>query len=321
MIPAAIAAAAALAGAAMTAKSVSDTNASNMQLNTNNANLARELQQSQNDYNTQMWERNNEYNDYVSQVERMRKAGVNPAMLFSSSGGIQSSTATSGTGQPAPSPIPMQSSKYDFDSIGPIAQGFEQRRIERSKADIMQYDADIKRMTYLDELLSKTEEFKRNGLDNDNNRALYRMYQLEIDYLTKSMRDRVNQQHFQSEVSRENMLQQQFDTLIQPQRWTMEINQLGSSIGLTRAQTRVAEASIGEIAARIKNLASQTKLNYANVNRVVQDVILRSVDELSVKNQYDALTKSQAAQTVDAVTNYVFDKVGKIASFGFSKKW
>lgn len=321
MISAAIAAAAALAGAAMTAKSVSDTNASNMQLNTNNANLARELQQSQNDYNTQMWERNNEYNDYSSQIERMRKAGVNPAMLFSNSGGIQSSTATSGTGQPAPSPIPMQSSKYDFDSIGSIAQGFEQRRIERSKADIMQYDADIKRMTYLDELLSKSEEFKRNGLDNANNRSMYRMYQLEIDYLTKSMRDRVNQQHFQSEISRENMLQQQLETQIQPQRWSMEINQLGSSIGLTRVQTRVAEASMGEIAARIRNLASQTKLNYSNARKVVQDVILHRVEELSAINQYDALTKSQAAQAVDAVTNYVIDKVGKVASFGFNKKW
>lgn len=53
----------------------------------------------QNDYNTQMWNKQNEYNSPASQMERIKAAGLNPALMYS-----QGTTGQASAPQPAAIP-------------------------------------------------------------------------------------------------------------------------------------------------------------------------------------------------------------------------
>ena len=46
-----------------------------------------------NQFNYEMWMRNNEYNSPASQVQRFKDAGLNPALIYGSSGNAGNSSA------------------------------------------------------------------------------------------------------------------------------------------------------------------------------------------------------------------------------------
>lgn len=116
-IPAAIGAGASIIGNLFSKKSSDDTNKTNMQIAQMNNEWSERMMQKQMDYNTDMWNKQNEYNDPTQQVERLKKAGINPALALSN---ISTGTAQSGNsvGLPSPSSTSVQPYKYDFSGIG-----------------------------------------------------------------------------------------------------------------------------------------------------------------------------------------------------------
>ena len=74
---------------------------------TNQANDRR--QQRQNDYNFRMWELNNQYNDPLSQMQRLERAGINPNIMYgqnaSGASGLSSSPAQGVNPFQAQSPV------------------------------------------------------------------------------------------------------------------------------------------------------------------------------------------------------------------------
>ena len=62
--------------------SQAQTNAQNMEMNERNNRLQIALQYQQNQFNQQMWNQNNIYNSPVNQMDRLRKAGLNPALAY-----------------------------------------------------------------------------------------------------------------------------------------------------------------------------------------------------------------------------------------------
>ena len=45
------------------------------------------------DYNTEMWEKNNAYNDPTQQMERLKNAGINPHLAYSQGGVTNTSSS------------------------------------------------------------------------------------------------------------------------------------------------------------------------------------------------------------------------------------
>lgn len=114
--------------------------------------------------NIDMWNMNNEYNDPSAQVERLRKAGLNPSMMMGSAGasGVSSSAPSSGSVNPSPAPtmqapqqmqspltkaveMGMQSFGTTFNSFSQGINAFDTlatqpHRIESIKADTRSKD-------------------------------------------------------------------------------------------------------------------------------------------------------------------------------------
>lgn len=98
MLGAIIGGVASLASAILGAKSSSSANdsaiAQQQLANQGNISLARE----NNNFNLEMWRRNNEYNSPSAQMQRYKDAGLNPALIYGSSGNAgNSSSPVSGT--------------------------------------------------------------------------------------------------------------------------------------------------------------------------------------------------------------------------------
>lgn len=163
------------------AQSVSDTNAANMaiaqmnnewsekmaqkqmdyntMMNEKQFGQAKELQQIQNDYQTEMWNKTNEYNSASAQRQRLEDAGLNPYLMMSggSSGsavamnGSSVSAPSSGSiGLPSPSHISAIPSHYDFSGVGSsIMAGldmYNQLKIGSEQADILSADNSLKKI-------------------------------------------------------------------------------------------------------------------------------------------------------------------------------
>lgn len=168
-----------IAGNAMNRKSVADTNQTNMQIaqmnnewsekmmekqmdyntqmNSKQFGQAKELQSIQNNYQTEMWNKTNEYNSLSSQMNRARDAGVNPytalglmnAGTASAMNGSSASAPSAGSvGLPSPSQVSVQSPSYDFSGVGSsIMAGldlYNKLKLGKEQADNLNFDKQIK---------------------------------------------------------------------------------------------------------------------------------------------------------------------------------
>lgn len=96
-------------GAIAGASNTTQTNNANIQMarETNKAN--ERLADKNNQFNYEMWALNNEYNSPSSQIARFKEAGLNPALIYGSSGNAgNSSSPVSGTVARAAMPAPLQ---------------------------------------------------------------------------------------------------------------------------------------------------------------------------------------------------------------------
>lgn len=116
-IPAIIGAGASLLGNVFGAASTRSTNSNNYRIAQMNNEWSEKMMQKQMDYNTQMWNAQNEYNSPSNQVKRLKAAGINPALAL---GNVSTGSAqgVSSPSLPSPSGATMQPFHPDFSSIG-----------------------------------------------------------------------------------------------------------------------------------------------------------------------------------------------------------
>lgn len=113
--------------------STSSANKTNMRIAQMNNEWSERMMQKQMDYNTAQWEREaayndrvraetNEYNSASAQAQRLRDAGINPALAMSgaNAGTSQGGSAPCGNsvGLPSPAGASVQPYHYDFSGVG-----------------------------------------------------------------------------------------------------------------------------------------------------------------------------------------------------------
>lgn len=121
-----------LVGNLFGSSSTKSTNKTNLKIAQMNNEWSERMMQKQMDYNTDMWNKQNEYNDPSKQVERLTKAGINPALALSniSTGSAQGASSPS---LPSPTGATMQSFRPDFSGIGGAMQTMAQQMLQRDK--------------------------------------------------------------------------------------------------------------------------------------------------------------------------------------------
>lgn len=170
-----------IAGNVMNKKSVDRTNETNMQIaqmnnewsekmaekqmqyntemNEKQFGQAKELQSIQNQFQTDMWNKTNEYNSAAAQRERLEQAGLNPYLMMSG-GSAGSATAMNGSsasapsagsvGLPSPSQVSAQAPLYDFSTVGSsLIAGldmYNKLKLGSEQADNIGIDTSLKRV-------------------------------------------------------------------------------------------------------------------------------------------------------------------------------
>lgn len=92
-------------------KSQKSANQTNMKIAQMNNEWSERMMDKQNQYDIDMWSRNNEYNSASAQVQRLKDAGLNPA-LFMGSNAAGSASGSSSVGLPSPSSAQVQPLQY-----------------------------------------------------------------------------------------------------------------------------------------------------------------------------------------------------------------
>lgn len=92
-------------------KSQKSANQTNLKIAQMNNDWSERMMDKQNQFDIDMWNRNNEYNSASAQVQRLKDAGLNPA-LYMGSGAAGSASGSSSVGLPSPSSAQVQPLQY-----------------------------------------------------------------------------------------------------------------------------------------------------------------------------------------------------------------
>lgn len=127
-----IGAGASLLGNLFGSKSQSDANKTNLKIALMNNEYNERMMQKQMDYNTEMWQRQNEYNTPAAQVQRLRYAGLNPALMM---GQGQTGTAVSAGGVSPAQANHAEVKPYipDMSGISQAAQQYAALELQKSR--------------------------------------------------------------------------------------------------------------------------------------------------------------------------------------------
>lgn len=149
-------------------KSQKSANQTNFKIAQMNNEWSERMMEKQNQYDIDMWNRNNEYNSASAQVQRLKEAGLNPA-LFMGSGAAGQSSGGSSVGLPSPSSATMQPYQY-----GGIADAFKNAiqfalSAEKTKADIdfMRTQSDVMKAETAAKIAELGERTKSTKYDRE----------------------------------------------------------------------------------------------------------------------------------------------------------
>ena len=117
--------------AAVNYASQQQTNQQNVQQNERNNQMQLFLQHQQNQFNQQMWERNNQYNSPQAQMDRLRKAGLNPGLAYGGNVANVSQGAVQQQQKAQTNPSYKQAPQFDTQTANVLLQ---QRQLDQQES-------------------------------------------------------------------------------------------------------------------------------------------------------------------------------------------
>lgn len=172
------------------------------------------IAQRNNEFNQQMWEKNNEYNKPINQVARYKEAGLNPALIYGTSGSAGNSSGA------------VTASNYDYKPVvggnaGNLITGLgnalnqymdlllKKEQIEKTSSDRKLSDVNRDyRLNLLDYHTNKLWPKQLTLMDKDIDNRLYQyllrvqQYQNFQQYVEKGWRDKMWEVGYKTAVAR-----------------------------------------------------------------------------------------------------------------------
>lgn len=249
---------------------VNSTNQSNQQINTEQMNVAQQMQQNDFSFQQSMFDQSNNYNSPAAQRQRYEQAGLNPYLMMGQ--GNATATPLSGSGGSVPSQIPMQAPQFDLDKLaadfynGLLAQ--EEIKGKQLDNQLKAYDAEYR----VDFLRQQLYNLRQSGkLTKRQREAL----DFEIAFLDATLGARITQTENESLISGEQLKSiQNFN----------EMNDL--RVQLTKAQIRLSNKQISSLDQQIKESGERINKIRSEKKLIDKDfdIAVRSETEKIIKN-------------------------------------
>lgn len=171
-----IGAGASLLGNVFGSGSNSSANKTNLKLAAQNREFQREMYNRQMAYNTDMWNKQNEYNDPSNQVERLRAAGINPYLALQNGNGV-------GVAQSAGGVTPPAGGAAQVNPFIPDTKGFVDSAMQLSQLLFQSKKQDS-------EIALNNAELQSRHIDNKFKEKMYEAQLLDyVDKHSSSLQD------------------------------------------------------------------------------------------------------------------------------------
>lgn len=254
---------------------------------TNRAN--ERMQQQQNAWNLEMWNRNNEYNSPAAQMQRLQAAGLNPDLMYGQNAGDSSGNSSS----PAQGTNPIPKQPFHLDPL--MLSQMRLLNAQAYKTDKEGNIADIKAQN--DEEFSYKQNLLDLGLSAEQINylsALYDKTYKEIDQIDQNIANMKQQwsilhEQINTQVAQTNLLIQQ-GKKEEAACWLYLAQKEGQE--LDNDQQRIINQYLP------KKLQSEIDLNYANVKNALASAE-ESKARANLENE-EAKTEGKKREFIDA---------------------
>lgn len=292
--------------------SVRETNKANERINERQIEAARELQQFQNEFNYEMWNKNNLYNSPSNQRKLLEAAGFNPYMMYE--GGSGSHQVQSATGS-VPSAIPMQAyqSTVGRDLAEAVSRSYD-NHIKAEQAKQLSVQSDFAFAKQVLDIQEQESRIRMSNLSADEKRRQIGVLDDTLKYLQHTQKARINQTKEESNkvsAEREILDSELFDNIcLRNIRWAMaetglrlsnqQVNNLKADLSLLRQKVQTERLTQKQIKQETRRIFEET-LNVKQVRK-------------GLKQQYRF--NEPAALQSDKYSEYLNTEAGAKADFG-----
>lgn len=279
---------------------------SNRSSNAKSFKQQKELLKSEQDYNTDMWNKTNQYNLPTAQMQRLRDAGLNPYLVMSGGNEIGSASSVNSPSAPSSSVTPMDWSSVgsNFQSVLGALNADEIASVQSRKASAEAQGIEIDNQT---KALDNLERIKGMQLDND-----LKKFEFDFSNETKTLR----KQLMDADVSLRNA-----------QWWTEQ--QKAVSIDLDNQLKKIhlpyAEkqevATLNEAFARIALLHAQKRLTDKQVKLVVKQILSEEfkAQGLKVDASIKQRTEDYVCNQIAVQSESVQEKYSNLLNYGIEE--
>lgn len=262
-----------------------ETNRANERINERNIEAAFEMARSQANFDSiqakiaRDWQEDmyNKYQSPSSQVEQLRSAGLNPALVFGdgSVGSFNSSQASSSGGS-VPSSIPMQSFQIDAGAVSSIAKNLSDASKANEEARAVGIENKFRETQQILDIVDTMQRLDKDSLQ-------HKILEDELQTRLATREARIAHQTYQTAGSKVAVEAAEQSILESKQR--IASMKLADKLSLNADSREFArlQSDLREARARISNLVSQSELNRANVEKVSQEISESLARESSIR--------------------------------------
>ncbi len=213
---------------------------------------ARNRQDDANDFNVQQWKRQNKYNDPSAQMARLRKAGLNPNMIYGTS-------PTSAVGN-AQSVAPAKAAPFKINNPDPIGEINKYANLKQTEATTNNL-AEINNLNIKKGLLTDAQTYKTVGEGASSNTKA------KVDSALEQTSVQVGQEQLRQEVLRSGGMG--LDNKYKEGSLQPRITEIAERIKLIKAQTNNVgkQASLNKLKLELRALGIET--NDSKITRIV----------------------------------------------------
>ena len=257
---------------------VRDANKANMQINRENLAAAYNMQQLQNQYQTDMWNKSNEYNSPAHMRQLYEQAGLNPYMMMSNQP-FASAQQQTGSNQSPSSMHAVQPFQADFTQINNAIDRYYSHLQQSKETELI--DSQVRHLNFQNE--HQLEQFM-----NEQNHILEstrytktqrKQAQFNLAYARAALQYMLTEQHERAQVTKEEAIQvRNENSLFDLKRQLSELN-----LRLSAAQISSLNAGISEIAQRISNMKTEQKLTNREIDIKIQDLVNKKEQQLGLQ--------------------------------------
>lgn len=281
-----IGAGASLLGNVFGSSSNSSANKTNLKLAAQNREFQREMYNRQMAYNTDMWNKQNEYNDPSNQVERLRAAGINPYLALQNGNGVGVAQSAGGVNPPA-------GGATQVNPFVPDTRGFVDSAMQLSQLLFQSKKQDS-------EVALNNAELESRHIDNKFKEKMYEAQLLDYVAKNKSLIEDTRGKKWSNDLN----------------EWSSEFRKRMIQNEALQSDESVSNAQLINAGLVLDNIMKQNNIRFASEQHKAQLALIAAQCSNQIAQAYQAyragdLSKEQLNTEIERQKNIASDTILK----------